>query len=264
MTSAVILAAGEGQRLRPYTQGTPKCLVLFNGRPLIAYQIEALKSAGIKEIAIVTGFEHHQLEAYGDIRIWNQDFSETNMVASLMEARNFLESCDDVVVAYGDILYETRIIESLLKSDAQIAVTVDRGWRSLWEARMTDPLSDAETLKINGESILTEIGHKPSSYEDVQAQYMGLIKMRKQGIREMTATWDSFTDQTRFMGRSAKMMYMTDLLEALIVSGEQIHAVPIEHGWLEVDTVKDLEQYEAMIKAKSLGRLFNLPDSESK
>ncbi|MBJ7514603.1 MAG: phosphocholine cytidylyltransferase family protein, partial [Acidimicrobiia bacterium] len=145
MTSAIILAAGEGQRLRPYTQGTPKCLVLFNGRPLIAYQIDALRNAGIKEIAIVTGYEHDQLEPYGDMRFCNINFSETNMVASLMEARDFLESCDDVVVAYGDILYETRIIESLLKSTSQIAITVDRGWRSLWEARMTDPLSDAET-----------------------------------------------------------------------------------------------------------------------
>ena len=264
MTSAIILAAGEGQRLRPYTQGTPKCLVLFNGRPLIAYQIDALKNAGIKEIAIVTGYEHDQLEPYGDIRFWNSNFSETNMVASLMEARDFLESCDDVVVAYGDILYETRIIESLLKSTSQIAITVDRGWRSLWEVRMTDPLSDAETLKIDGESMLTEIGHKPSSYSDIEAQYLGLIKMRGEGIREVIQTWDSFSDSTRFMGRSSKMMYMTDLLEALIASGEKIHAVPIEHGWLEVDTVRDLEQYEKMIAEGSLTRLFKLPDSASK
>ncbi len=264
MTSAVILAAGEGQRLRPYTQSTPKCLVLFNGRPLISYQIDALRSAGIKQIAIVTGYEHDQLEPYGDIRFWNSNFRETNMVASLMEARDFITSCDEIVVAYGDIVYETRIIESLLKSSAQIAVTVDTGWRSLWEVRMADPLSDAETLKVDGESMLTEIGHKPSSFEDVQAQYMGLIKMRKQGISDVTNTWDSFSDHTRFMGRSAKMMYMTDLLEALIVSGEKIHAVPIEHGWLEIDTVEDLEQYEAMVAEKSLGLLFNLPDGASK
>lgn len=88
--------------------------------------------------------------------------------------------------------------------------------------------------------------------------------MRKQGISDVTNTWDSFSDHTRFMGRSAKMMYMTDLLEALIVSGEKIHAVPIEHGWLEIDTVEDLEQYEAMVAEKSLGLLFNLPDGASK
>ena len=129
---------------------------------------------------------------------------------------------------------------------------------------MTDPLSDAETLKVDGESILTEIGQKPGSYADVQAQYMGLIKMRRQGIRDVIKTWDSFSDHTRFMGRTATMMYMTDLLQALISSGERIHAVPIEHGWLEVDTVKDLEQYEAMIADESLGRLFNLPDNASK
>ncbi|MEN9594424.1 MAG: hypothetical protein RLY23_907 [Actinomycetota bacterium] len=264
MTSAVILAAGEGQRLRPYTEGTPKCLVRLNGRPLIAYQIDALRNAGIKEIAIVTGYQHDQLEPYGDVRFWNSNFSETNMVASLMEARDFLESCDDVVVAYGDILYETRIIDSLLRSNAQIAITVDRGWRSLWEARMTDPLSDAETLKIDGESMLTEIGLKPGSYADIEAQYMGLIKMRGHGIRGVIQTWDSFSDHTRFMGRSAKMMYMTDLLEALIASGEKIHAVPIEHGWLEVDTVNDLEKYEKMIAEGSLASLFNLPNGASK
>jgi choline kinase len=264
MTSAVILAAGEGQRLRPYTQSTPKCLVPFNGRPLIAYQIDALRSAGIKEIAVVTGYEHDQLEPYGDIRIWNSNFSQTNMVASLMKARDYLESCDEAVIAYGDILYENRIIDSLLESKAEIAVTVDTGWRSLWDVRMTDPLSDAETLKIDGDSMLMEIGRKPSSYSDIQAQYMGLIKVSKQGIRDVIDTWDSIGEDTRFMGRSAEMMYMTDLLEALIVSGVGIQAVPIEHGWLEIDTVKDLEQYEAMLAEKSLSQLFELPNSERK
>ena len=126
---------------------------------------------------------------------------------------------------------------------------------------MTDPLSDAETLKMDDDSRLTEIGRRPSSYTEIQAQYMGLIKLSQHGSKAVMEQWDSFTEHTLFMGRTAAMMYMTDLLEALIGAGASIEAVPVEHGWLEIDTVTDLERYEEMLEAGTLSQLFNLPSS---
>ena len=53
INKAIILAAGGGSRLFPYTKDKPKCLVELNGTTLLDYQIESLKSAGIKDIIIV-------------------------------------------------------------------------------------------------------------------------------------------------------------------------------------------------------------------
>ncbi|MCU7555010.1 nucleotidyltransferase family protein [Alteromonas sp. ASW11-19] len=67
---AVLLAAGEGTRLRPLTLHTPKCLVPINGKPLLDYWLEMLSSfSSITEIFVNTHYLHEQVESHLD-RVW--------------------------------------------------------------------------------------------------------------------------------------------------------------------------------------------------
>ena len=61
---AIILAAGMASRLRPLTNNTPKCLLKIGERSLLQRSIDALTSNGIKEIVIVTGYLHNQIEDF--------------------------------------------------------------------------------------------------------------------------------------------------------------------------------------------------------
>ena len=54
---AIILAAGEGKRLRPYTNNTPKCMVEIEGKSLIDRQINVLNKNGIDDIIIIGGYK---------------------------------------------------------------------------------------------------------------------------------------------------------------------------------------------------------------
>jgi len=64
---AMILAAGRGERLRPFTDTTPKPLLEVAGQPLIAYQLRALAAAGIKEVIINVSYLGHLIQtALGD------------------------------------------------------------------------------------------------------------------------------------------------------------------------------------------------------
>ena len=54
---AIILAAGRGSRMGGATAERPKCLVELSGRPLLDWQIHALRQGGIEDIAIVRGFQ---------------------------------------------------------------------------------------------------------------------------------------------------------------------------------------------------------------
>lgn len=54
--TAILLAAGRGKRLLPYTDDTPKPLLLFKNRPIVDYILDALKFANIKNIYIVTNY----------------------------------------------------------------------------------------------------------------------------------------------------------------------------------------------------------------
>ena len=58
---AVILAAGEGKRLRPLTNSIPKCLVDLHGKSLLQRQLDVFKNSNISNIIIVKGYQSKSL-----------------------------------------------------------------------------------------------------------------------------------------------------------------------------------------------------------
>src|SRR5882757_5179513 len=84
----IILAAGQGTRLRPLTDDRPKCLVELCGRPLLQWQIDTARSAGIRDIVVIGGYRHELLKAYDVELVLNPDFASTNMVRTLFRARD--------------------------------------------------------------------------------------------------------------------------------------------------------------------------------
>ena len=77
---AIILAAGEGKRLRPHTEDVPKCLISINGAPLINRQLSIFEYLGY-EVLLVAGWQSHQLKQLDVSIIENPHFGATNMVA---------------------------------------------------------------------------------------------------------------------------------------------------------------------------------------
>jgi len=64
MKQAVILAAGEGQRLKPFTANKPKPMLSVAGRPILSYVVEALAKNGIRNIVLVVGYKQEQVLDY--------------------------------------------------------------------------------------------------------------------------------------------------------------------------------------------------------
>jgi len=64
VTDAVILAGGRGERLRPLTQDRPKCMVEVNGMPILAYQLNWLRTHGVKRVVIACGYLHESIQSY--------------------------------------------------------------------------------------------------------------------------------------------------------------------------------------------------------
>ena len=120
----IILAAGRGSRMKNMTDDRPKCLVELHGKSLLEWQLEALRGAGISEIAIVTGYKRELLADRGLVEFHNSRWSETNMVRSLECAAEWLET-ETCVVSYADIFYDASAVRSLMSSSAKLAVTYD-------------------------------------------------------------------------------------------------------------------------------------------
>src|SRR5688500_12386621 len=105
------------------------------------------------------------------------------MVSSLFCSEAAMQEDVDMVVSYGDIVYQRSVLEVLLAADHPIGVCIDLGWRRYWEARMADPLQDAETLKLTADGRIAELGKRAVRYEDIQGQYIGLFKIRADHVR---------------------------------------------------------------------------------
>ncbi len=247
---ALILAAGLGSRLMPLTQDVPKCMIEFQGKKIIDYIISALRGEGIKDIAIVGGYLIDVLRAYVKTNFnietvfENQRFNETNMVYTFFCARDFLESAikdnEDVLVSYADIIYSSKILKKLLHEKADFKIAVDRDWKELWCKRFDDPLSDAETLKVDNGYII-ELGKKPTTYKDIQAQYMGLFCFSSLFLKDVLTHYDSLERQILYDGKDFDNMYMTSFLQSLIDCFCNAKAVFINGGWHEIDMKSDLD-----------------------
>jgi L-glutamine-phosphate cytidylyltransferase len=246
----ILLVAGEGKRLRPYTLDRPKCMVEIKGVSLIDRQLAVLKSEGLDNIMMIGGYKSEMLERYGIKLRSNPRYFETNMVWTLFCAEDELDG--DVVVSYGDIVYSQEILKALLESKADIAVTIDKEWEHYWRARNEDPLDDAETLKLRENGTIKEIGRTPKSLDEIEGQYMGLMKFSAKGVVKIKKIFHKAVKNRELQGKSVENSYMTDLLQSVIDSGFPIQAVPIFGGWIEVDTVDDLKSTITIDRVNSI------------
>ena len=257
---AIILAAGRGSRLHPYTENCPKCLTDLGGMTLIDRQIKTLQNASISDIVIVTGYLSEMLALPGTRQVYNPDWASTNMVESLFCAEREFE--DDFLMTYGDIVYEPRVLGALLDRRHGISVAIDRQWRGYWENRFEDPLSDVESLRLDDEGCITDIGNAVSDIDSIQAQYMGLIRFQGSGVDALRAARENLKAVSRpwMEKRTVANAYMTDVLMEIILMEQKVHGIPVDGGWLEIDTVEDYQTAATMIADRTITKFFD-PDA---
>ena len=248
MTKAIILSAGQGQRLKPLTDNCPKGMVKVAGRTIIERQLELFRKCGISDVTIVKGFCAESVPDYGVRHYLNPEFAVTNMVYSLFSAAAEFSS-GSVIVSYGDILYSAAVLNALLGSEAAVSVVVDLKWKEYFSQRFDDPYDDAESLTMGSKGEIISIGQTKPDPKNIQAQYIGLIKFDPTGLAAIQKVRDDVAGNERPIGwgRPWRKAYMTDLLQELVHRGQVVKAVPIHGGWCEIDSPRDFGLAEKII-----------------
>jgi L-glutamine-phosphate cytidylyltransferase len=220
--------------MQDWTDDQPKCLIKLRGRPLLDWQRDALTDAGISEIAIVTGYKREALVHKKFVEFHNPRWANTNMVSSLACAAEWLQN-NICIVSYSDIVYSGTAVTSLMNCPGDLAVTYDVNWRTLWEKRFGDPLIDAETFRMHSDGTLAEIGNKPRSVDEVEGQYMGLLRFSPAGWAEVERVRAELTASAR------DSIHMTGLLQRVIDAERvAVHAIPYREEWGEFDSKSDI------------------------
>jgi L-glutamine-phosphate cytidylyltransferase len=238
---AIILAAGRGSRLGPLTDDLPKCLTVVAGRPLLDWMLDSLSGAGIENILIVSGYHHQVLEHYQNERIeivHNASWESSNMLGTLQCARHWL-STRPCIVSYSDIAVRAEHVARLSDALGEIVITSNSEWRSLWQARFSDPLADAESFSAR-DGRLTDIGRRTHSFDEINGQFMGLFKTTPSGWGQL----DTLLLNDPDMSRSGDT---TKLLSSALAENITVKVVECDGGWIEIDTAVDHDVVERAI-----------------
>ena len=120
---AIILAAGKGERLKPFTDRLPKPLFQINNETLIERTINYLLSKNINDIFIITGYKSEELQflekKYKNVKlIYNESYDKYNNFYSLLKAENKLN--DDWLKLSGDIYINNDFLKSFKNSNKSL------------------------------------------------------------------------------------------------------------------------------------------------
>ena len=172
------------------------------------------------------------------------------MLYSLFVAEEYMD--EDLIISYGDIIYSTEVLEKVINSSEDIVVAIDEDWESYWRERNENPLDDAETLKLDDMGFIKEIGLKPNSVDEIDGQYIGLMKFSKKGLNILKKFVKDVLENKNDIFFNYKKAYMTEVLQALIYQGYKIKSVPISGDWIEIDTVEDYENKFTIKRLKKI------------
>lgn len=256
---AIVVAAGRGRRLMPYTDQMPKCLVPVAGQPILARQLAAFRAHGIRDVVVIRGYLGDVLEARRDelgdsaIRfVDNLEFEHNNILESLFCARHELEG--PLLVTYSDIVFRPEVVGTLLASEGDFSLVVDRDFRDAYEGRTEHPLAEAEVAEIDDDGLVRRVGKRALPADEADGEFIGLARLSAGATRALRDTWDRLVreydgDSERRFQRAARFRnaYLTDILQEMIDGGVPIHAAEIRGMWREIDTAQDLQRASELL-----------------
>ena len=237
----IILAAGQGARLAPYTNDTPKCLLRIGDISLLWHQLDNCQAAGIEETVIVTGFKFEAVDQEIDrwlqqsprtlkVRTsYNPFFDVSNNLVSLWVARS--ELTESVITINGDNVFDWRILEELSANDSNpILVTIDE-----------KDSYDQDDMKIVLKNEHIQRMNKGIPEEEANAESIGIMRFSGAGLILLRNMLEIMIREPEF----ARGWYV-QAIERIALAEEAVGVMRVrEKRWAEVDFEEDLEYVRA-------------------
>ena len=245
--NAIIIAAGSGKRISEDVKDLPKSLLTVNGKPIITYQIQVLKQAGINDIIVITGAHSEKFEIENVRYIKDHHYNEHDILGSLMEAKDFLKN--DVLVLYSDIIFESKILRQILDSKGDISIAIDMAWEKMYEGRMNHPKYEAENVQLNKAKKIIKIKKNIKNENNDVGEFLGIVKFSPYGSGLFVKQYEELIKThvgTFHQSPSVLNAYITDMIQELVDSQIDVEPVIISGKWCEIDTKQDLERAQKM------------------
>ena len=243
---AIILSAGQGKRLMPLTERSPKCTVMLKGKALLDWQIDGLLANGVDQIVVVTGFGAEHVERLVAVRghdahvktIFNPHFKVADNLVSCWTARG--EMTEDFVLLNGDTVFEPGVLRRLVDAPYRpITLAIDQ--KTHYDDDMKVQLDGPRLLRVG----------KDLPLDRVDGESIGMMVFRDRG-------WLLFRKALEHAARRprAEDRWYLSVLDELARTGSVWTQSISGLSWSEIDYPLDL------VRASSMVGAWNRPKTE--
>ncbi|MBS0496165.1 MAG: phosphocholine cytidylyltransferase family protein [Proteobacteria bacterium] len=232
---AIILSAGQGRRLLPLTENTPKCLLQVAGKPVLAWQIDALLAVGVTHITVITGFQVGLIEdllrqryaQHPGIKIlFNPFYEVADNLASCWIARGEMDS--DFLILNGDTVIESALLNKVLNSQAA-PITLSVDFKDSYDA-------DDMKVQLDADGWVQQVSKIVPPHE-VNAESIGLIYFRGSGVQ----TFHQAVEEALRHPAELKSWYLS-IIDRL-AKQHLVNSCSVKgYRWCEIDFIEDLSR----------------------
>lgn len=235
VTTALLLAAGTGSRLRPLTLDAPKCLTEVGGTPILGRLVDNLRSQRISRLVVVTGYLDHCIREFlqeyaPDMHveyIFNPAYQTTNNIYSLWLARQAIQ--EHFVLIESDLVFHASMLNDMLTPD-KIAISQLLPWMN------------GATVELNNQNGVAAFHTKCDTANSPNYKTVNIYSLSLQSWQKVIARLE----------RCIADEYLGDYYEAVfsdMVSDGTLAFDAVffdKNQWYEIDTVADLHQAELL------------------
>jgi len=240
-TCTIVLAASRGEELRELTEHQPKTMVKIQGTPILAHIVDAYNAVGIKDITVVRGYKKEAVTLPNLTYFDNDEFAETGELYSLNKAlRARKSSANDLIISYGDVLFNKYIPQALCQEKEDFVVFVDSDWQNQSSYNRLGGFAECSLPNskkaYNAKIYLKQLGDKVPR-ERTHGVWMGFLKVSPTGVDQLQ------TILATMMADSAnRKAGIPHLLQELLKRDHPIRVLYTVGHWLDINSLDDVVQ----------------------
>lgn len=240
ITTALLLAAGTGSRLYPFTKNMPKCLTEVNGIPILERLVSSLTKKGFKRLVVVTGYMDNCIHEFLGSRnidididyVFSPRYKTTNNIYSLWLARETIK--EPFMLIESDLVFDESLLDNMVYPD-RIAVARMQPW-------------------MNGTTVTIDKFKQVEAFQKGDTSPSGDAKYKTVNIYTFSqASWNRIKDRLDQYICAGKVHDYYETVFADMVADGSLNFDSVsfdENPWYEIDTVEDLMKAEKLFSTK--------------
>lgn len=246
--TALVLTAGLGSRLKPWTDDRPKCLVEVAGHSLLETMLGHLVGAGIQDCVVVAGHRLAQVrDALVHVRaplrthvVEAPDYAATGTAASARIGLSVIGGDVDVLLIEGDVIFESEVLSRTLRSP-----------RSATVVATGVPGCSGTMLSVDRDGRVLGVHHATWDRPPGAVRLSKCVNIHLFGRRDV---WGAMVRTLDSLLARDPTAHIEHLVQAVLAGGTVLRAVEVgDLRWWEVDDPVDLERAEQLFGAEPSG-----------